>query len=94
MPTKSTPKSTAATKRAPTKRKIAPKSLPFEIWRCKVEWVRHHGRVFEKGDILEIPRVILQNESEMAIIRKYFTPTKTESVVVESEPVEILDEGE
>lgn len=86
----------ASKSKAVTKPKAAskPKPLAFEIWRCHVEWVKHHGKIYGKGDILNVDLATLQDEAEMKVISKYFTPTKTESVKMVSEPVEILKEGD
>lgn len=73
---------------------VKPKPPAFQIWRCHVDWVKYHGKKYEKGDILNVPRSTLADEAEMKVIRKYFTPTKTESVAMVSEPVEILKEGD
>lgn len=99
MPAKSTKSKPAAKpatikKSAPKPKAVAPKPPAFEIWRCHVDWVKYHGKKYEKGDILNVARFTLTDEAEMRIIRKYFTPTKTESVKMVSEPIEILKEGE
>ena len=96
MPAKSTkPRATKPTTKKTVKPQVAAtKPSPFEIWRCHVEWVRHHGKKYNKGDILNVFAAILADEAEMKVIRKYFTPTKTESVAMVSEPVEILKEGD
>lgn len=102
MPAPKTTKSATTAKKAPVKKsstslpapkpkpKPKPKPLPFEIWRCKVDWVKFHGKIYYKGDTLNVFPATLEDESEMRVIKRYFVPTKTESIEVISEPVEIL----
>jgi len=71
---------------------VKPKAPAVEIWRCKVDWVKFHGKKYHRGDTLLVP--LSTSEAEMQVIRRYFKLTNTESILSTSEPVEVLKEGD
>ncbi len=90
---KSKTRKPAAKKSKPKAKQKAPARRAPEVYICIVDWVKYHGRRYEKGEtiLVNLDRI---PEGDLAILEKYFKLKPTEVMSGVSEPVEQLDEGD